>query len=108
MVDRHTVRRRARPPVRQGAEQITDPPTRDHRSAPSDVGSVLEIIHAQYHRELARAAGGDPAEPAGALAEARRLVRLAVALRGGVATREVDHIPRVQAKRQGPELHGRW
>ena len=53
---------------------------------------ALAIIHAQYDRELARAATSAPGERAAAFAEARRLVRTAVALRCGHAAHEVAEI----------------
>jgi hypothetical protein len=49
-----------------------------------DPRSALEIVHAQYWRELARAAVGESTERARVHAEARRLLAVAVALRGRV------------------------
>ena len=43
--------------------------------------SASAIVHAQYWRALARATTGEPADRAGAFAEARRLLAIAVALR---------------------------
>lgn len=106
MVDRLAVRDRTRHSVRREADQITDPPARNRRDVPFEVRSTLEIIHAQYHRELARAARGEPAERAGALAEVRRLLEVVVTLRGGVSGREVARMAHVAAERREPGLHG--
>ena len=43
--------------------------------------SASAIVDAQYWRALARATTGEPADRAGAFAEARRLLAIAVALR---------------------------
>ena len=51
------------------------------RLAPPGAESASAIVHAQYWRALARATTGEPADRAGAVAEARRLLAIAVALR---------------------------
>jgi hypothetical protein len=94
MVDRLAARHSARRRPRRGPDRISDPVAEDRRSAPSETACALEIIRAQYDRELARAARGNPAERAAALAEARRLVKVAVALRGRLTD---QHVARIQS-----------
>ena len=107
MVDQLGIRRRPR----RGPGRTADPFAEDRRHAPSDARSALAIVHARYDRELARAATGDPAERARALAEARRLVNVAVALRHRVteqhstAQHSTYWITRVPAERPEPDLH---
>ena len=106
MVDQLGIRRRAGRRPRRGPGRTADPIAEDRRHAPSDAGSALAIVHTRYDRELARAATGDPAERARALAEARRLVNVAVALRHRVTEQHIDPItPRVPAERPEPDLH---
>ena len=81
MVDQLGIRRRAERRLRRGPGRTADPIAEDRRHAPADAGSALAIVHTRYDRELTRAATGDRAERARALAEARRLVSVAVALR---------------------------
>jgi hypothetical protein len=77
----------------------------DDRQARPGAGSALEIVHAQYHRALALAASGEPAERAVALAEARRLVKVAVELRGAITDRDaVEVAASVPAERHVPGL----
>jgi hypothetical protein len=71
---------------------MSDPVPEDHRQARSEAESALEIVHAQYHRALKRAARGESTERAGALAEARRLLKVAVALRGHITDQDVGGI----------------
>lgn len=103
MVDRLAARHSEIRRPRRGAEPISDPVLKARPHAPSETGSALAIVHARYDRELALAATGEPADRAGALAEARRLVKVAVALRAGRTIREVDEIARVPAQRRHPD-----
>jgi len=61
---------------------MSDPGRPAPRLALSEANAALAIVHAQYWRALARATTGEPADRAGAFAEARRLLAVAVALRG--------------------------
>jgi|ERR1700758_1336364 hypothetical protein len=90
MVDRLGVRHSAGRRRRRGPERIGNPAARDPRQAPSETRSALAIIHAQYFRELARAASSGPGERARALAEARRLAKVAAALHGRGTDQDVD------------------
>jgi hypothetical protein len=82
---------------------MSDPVPEDHRQARSEAESALEIVHAQYHRALKRAARSEAAERAGALAEARRLLKVAVALRGRVTDQDAGGVAaRVPAERHEP------
>ena len=105
MVDQLGIRRRAGRRPRRGPGRTGDVIAEDRRHASSDARSVLAIVHARYDRELTRAATGDPAERARALAEARRLVNVAVALRERVTEQHVDRITPVPAERPEPDLH---
>jgi len=77
------------------------------RGQPSDrlalpgAQSALAIVHAQYWRALARATTGEPADRAGAFADARRLLAIAVALRrretSPDATRGRNPVPAARA-----------
>jgi hypothetical protein len=67
--------------------------------------SALAIIQAHHDRALARAASGQPAERAAALAEARRLVNTALAIRGGLKSRGVAEA--AAPVRADPELRAR-
>jgi hypothetical protein len=58
----------------------------------SEARSALGIVHAQYWRALTCAAKGGAAERANALVEARRLLGVAVALRGRIAAQDADPI----------------
>jgi hypothetical protein len=71
---------------------MSNPIRNDHRHAVCEARSALEIIHAQYHRALTRAARSESAERAGALAEARRLLGVAVAVRRRARARDADRI----------------
>jgi hypothetical protein len=105
IADRARLRRGgvARRVPRGGPERISDPVPEDHREARSEAGPALEIVHAQYHRALTRAARGEAAERAGALAEARRLLKVAVGLRRRVSDQDVGGIAaRVPAERHEP------
>jgi hypothetical protein len=93
----------ARRGPRGGPERTSGPVREDHRQARSEARSSLEIVHAQYHREVTRAARSEAAERAGALAEAHRLLKVAVALRGRVTREDVGGIAaRVPAERHDP------
>jgi hypothetical protein len=76
-------------PVRND-DRENDHRENDHQEAPPEARSALEIIHAQYHRAMRRAARGDSAERASAFAEARRLLGVAVALRGRTSARDAE------------------
>jgi len=104
MVDRLAARHRAHSRLRPGAERISDHVAKAGPRAPSEIGSALAVVHARYDRELARAASGEPADRAEALAEARRLVKVAVALRRGFTGREVADFARVPAQRREPDV----
>jgi hypothetical protein len=71
---------------------MSDPVVDDRRRALSEARSALAIVHAQYWRALTRAATAGPARRASALVEARRLVGVAVALRGRIAAQGADAI----------------
>jgi hypothetical protein len=84
-----------------GREPVDDAvPPADRLSLP-ETKSALAIVHAQYWRALARAAAGEPAERAGAFAEARRLLGVAVALHRGVGAEGDDGIAH-------PGAQGAW
>ncbi len=53
---------------------MSDCTQEDHRLALHEARAALEIVHAQYHRALTRAARAESAERASALGEARRLL----------------------------------
>lgn len=55
---------------------------------PPEAHAALAIVEAQYRRALARAVGDDSGDRAGAFAEARRLLRAAVALRHRLALQD--------------------
>lgn len=105
MVDRLAVRPSDRRRVPRAPQRIGDPAAKDRRQAPPETGSALAIIHAQYHRALARAAKPKPGEGDGALAEARRLVKVAAALRDRCTAPRVAEIARVSGERREPELN---
>ena len=79
----------------------------DDRGRPADrlelpgAQSASAIVHAQYWRALARATTGEPADRAGAFAEARRLLAIAVALRpretSPTVTRGRNQVPAAKA-----------
>jgi hypothetical protein len=86
---------------RRGSQPVSNRVAEDRRPAPHQTAVALAIINAQYDRVLARAAGGDPAERAVALAEADRLVKSAAALRGRVTDPAFD---RIEAPAGSPTL----
>jgi hypothetical protein len=88
---------------RGGLERVGDPAPEDPRPARYEAGSALEIVHAQYHRALTLAARSESAERPAALAEARRLLTVAVALRARVMDQDVGGAAlRAAAERHGP------
>jgi hypothetical protein len=103
MTDRVRVRPGPRRLSRGALERVGDPVPEDPRPERSEARSALEIVHAQYHRALTLAARSEPAERAAALAEARRLLAVAVALRARVTDQDVGSAaPRAPAERHGP------
>ena len=68
------------------------PLAENQRRAPAGTGAALEIVHAHYHPATTVAVRGGPAERAGALAEADRLLGVAVALRGHAKDHDVGGI----------------
>jgi hypothetical protein len=68
----------------------------------SELGPSLEIVHAQYHRAVALATRGEPADRAAAFAEAQRLVEVAVALRARVTANNVAEITARERERDEP------
>jgi hypothetical protein len=68
---------------------------------------ALGIVHAQYWRALKRASSADPIERARAIAEARRLLGVAVALSRRACTLQAEEITGAgPAKREGLRRNG--
>lgn len=105
MRDRVLVRRggAARRVSREERALMSDPTRKPQRHAAAQTRGLAEIVHAQYHRELKRAMEREPPERAGALAEARRLLAVAVALRNSVARQDVSATPAGPARRRDPQ-----
>jgi hypothetical protein len=72
---------------------VSDPARHNQLQPLPEASPGLEIVLAQYHRAVTRAAMADPAERASALEEARRLVGVAVAVRRRAEARAADGTP---------------
>jgi hypothetical protein len=79
---------------------VSDAVPDDDREALPEPRSSLGIVYAQYQHALARATTSDPADRAGAFAEARRLLQVAIALRGLVSPQDPDVVAPAPAKPQ--------
>jgi hypothetical protein len=68
---------------------------------------ALGIVHAQYSRALTRASTADPLERANALAEARRLLAVAVALNRRAQSLQAEEIVCApHPNHEGPRRNG--
>ncbi len=83
----------------RGRQRSNDPVADDRRRRVSDSCALL-IVDARYGLALERASIASPADRARALAEARRLVRAAVALRGRIEAADPNSIAMVRDRRE--------